>query len=72
MNETFLSEMFITTILSLSFFQNFCEKFEAQSFAVIVQTYFQIMVDANAVIISGLMAPAENFLRVAQNRMLFI
>jgi len=63
---------FFTVFFSFFFlFQNFCDKLESHSFAIIAQSYFQIMVDANAVIISGLMAPAENFLRVAQNRTLF-
>ena len=57
-----------TTTLSLSPIQHFYDRREAHSFAIIVHAYYQLLVNANEVILTGNLAPQEQFLRVGCNR----
>ena len=47
--------------------QHFTEKKELISFSVVVHTYHQILVDANAVLLAGDLTPPEECLLIGKN-----
>ena len=46
---------------------NFTQRAEVVAFAVVVNTYYQLLVDANTIILEGGLKPPERCLRVGEN-----
>ena len=46
---------------------SFVKREELVAFAVVVNTYYQLLVDANAIIIEGNLKPPERWFRVGEN-----